>query len=408
MTASSSPDQSLPRALPWLKQPPERRLLPSAVLALVLAAAFLLAGCEPAKGDMPAMPPPEVTTIPVKPEQIDVAYQYVGQTEGSREVEVRARVTGIVLERKYEEGTQVKAGDTLFLIDRAPFEVAVAQAQAELASSTAREAQTRREVARLKPLIAARAVSQREYDDALSAHDVARANVQLAQARLREAELNLGYTRVTASVAGMSGRALKSEGSLVTVNSDSLLTRVSQVDPIWVNFSLSENQRLRIASEAAAGRLVLPPDGYLGVEVVLADGTTYSHKGRVNFSDARVNTTTGTIDARAEFPNPDRALLPGQFVRVRVNGASRPKAILVPQRAVLEGPDGKFVFVVREGKAEPRPVQVGDWHDKQWIISQGLEEGDAVIVDGVVKVRPGSPVKVAGAAQPPARITKSD
>ena len=174
MTASSSPDQSLPRALPWLKQPPERRLLPSAVLALVLAAAFLLAGCEPAKGDMPAMPPPEVTTIPVKPEQIDVAYQYVGQTEGSREVEVRARVTGIVLERKYEEGTQVKAGDTLFLIDRAPFEVAVAQAQAELASSTAREAQTRREVARLKPLIAARAVSQREYDDALSAHDVTR------------------------------------------------------------------------------------------------------------------------------------------------------------------------------------------------------------------------------------------
>ncbi len=389
MTAPSAPDQSLPR------------LYAAAIFALLLAAAFIISGCQQANGGMPQMPPPEVTTVPVKPEKIAVTYEYVGQTEGSREVEVRARVTGIVLERQYDEGAPVKAGDPLFLIDPAPFEVAVAQAKAELASSAAREAQARREAARLKPLIAARAVSQREYDDALSALDVARANVQLAQARLREAELNLGYTRITASINGMTGRALKSEGSLVTANSDSLLTRMSQVDPIWVNFSLSENQRLRIASEAAAGRLELPPDGNLGVEILLADGTTYAHKGRVNFSDARVATSTGTIDARAEFPNPDRVMLPGQFVRVRVNGASRPKAILVPQRAVLEGPDGKFVYVVRDGKAEARPVEVGDWHDKQWIISRGLEEGDAVIVDGTVKVRPGSPVRVAGQPQPP-------
>ena len=393
MTAPSAPDQSLPRSIA------------AAIFALLMAAAFVMGGCRQANGGMPQMPPPEVTTIPVKPEKIGVTYEYVGQTEGSREVEVRARVTGIVLERQYDEGAPVRAGDPLFLIDPAPFEVAVAQAKAELASSVAREAQARREVTRLKPLIAERAVSQREYDDATSALDVARANVQLAQARLREAELNLGYTRITASVNGMSGRALKSEGSLVTANSDSLLTRVSQVDPIWVNFSLSENQRLRIVSEAAAGRLELPPDGNLGVEVVLADGTTYAHKGRVNFSDVRVATTTGTIDGRAEFPNPDRVLLPGQFVRVRVNGASRPNAILVPQRAVLEGPDGKFVYVVRDGKAEPRPVEVGDWHDKQWIISRGLEEGDAVIVDGTVRVRPGSPVKVAGQPQP--RVSRS-
>ncbi len=220
----------------------------------------------------------------------------------------------------------------------------------------------------------------------------------MAKARLREADLNLGYTQVTSSINGMSGRALKSEGSLVTANNDSLLTRLSQVDPIYVNFSLSENQRLRIASEAAAGRLKLPADGSLAVDIVLADGSTFSHKGKVNFSDARVDTTTGTIDARAEFPNPDRALLPGQFVRVRVNGASRPAAILVPQRAVLEGPQGKFVFVVRDGKAEVRPVQVGDWHDNQWVIREGLAEGDSVIVDGVVKVRPGAQVKVAGGA----------
>ena len=234
MTVSSAPDRSLPFA--------------SVTLILLFAAGFLLAGCQPAKGDMPAMPPPEVTTMPVKPEKVNVTYEYVGQAEGSREVEVRARVTGIVLERKYEEGQPVKAGELLFLIDPAPFEVAVAKAKAELASAQAREAQSRREVARLKPLIAAKAVSQREYDDAMSASDVARANVQLAQARLREAELDLGYTRVTASVSGMTGRALKSEGSLVVANSDSLLTHVSQVDPIYVNFSLSENQRLRIAT----------------------------------------------------------------------------------------------------------------------------------------------------------------
>ena len=377
------------------------------LVALMLAAALLLPGCElaqggaKAQGGMPAMPPAQVTTVTVAPENVAVSYEYVGQTEGSREVEVRSRVTGIVLERQYDEGEPVQAGAPLFRIDPAPFEVAVAQARAELAGATAREAQARREVARLKPLIAEHAVSQREYDDALSAQDVARANQQLAQARLREANLNLGYTRITSSINGMSGRALKSEGSLVTANADSLLMRLSQVDPIYVNFSLSENQRLRIASEAAAGRLKLPSDGSLHVELVLADGTTYAQHGRVNFSDARVNTTTGTIDARAEFANPERTLMPGQFVRVRVNGASRPQAILVPQRAVLEGPHGKFVFVVNDGKAEARAVKVGEWHGNRWLISEGLSAGESVIVDGVVKVRPGAAVTVAEATGSP-------
>jgi membrane fusion protein (multidrug efflux system) len=369
----------------------------------VIGVCFFLAGCEQAKGDMPAMPPPEVNALSVSAEDVDVSYTYVGQTEGSLEVEVRARVTGIVLQRQYTEGAPVKVGAPLFLIDPAPFEVAVAQAQAEVANATAREAQARREVARLKPLIGQHAVSQREYDDALSTQEVARANGQLAQARLREANLNLGYTRVTSPISGVTGRALKSEGSLVTVNGDNLLARLSQVDPIYVNFSLSENQRLRIAREAASGSLKLPADGNLGVEVVLADGTTYAHKGKVNFSDARVDTSTGTIDARAEFANPDRLLMPGQFVRVKVNGAQRPRAIVVPQRAVLDGPSGKFVFVVQDGRAEVRPVQVGDWHGDRWVINEGLREGETVIVDGVVKVRPGTPVKVAGGSEAPVR-----
>ena len=381
---------------------PHAKSLPRAAVALAMAIAtgLLVSGCEQARGGPPAMPPPEVSAVEIKPASVDVSYEYVGQTEGSREVEVRSRVTGIVLERQYDEGAPVQAGAPLFVIDPAPFEVAVAQASAELASATAREAQARREAARLKPLIAERAVSQREYDDAVSTLDVARANLQLAQASVRNAQLNLGYTRVTAPITGMTGRALKSEGSLVTANADSLLTRLSQVDPIYVNFSLSENQRLRIAGEVASGSLKLPPDGSLGVEIVLADGTSYSHKGRVNFSDARVDTRTGTIDVRAAFPNPERTLIPGQFVRVRVNGATRPQAILVPQRAVQEGPQGKFVYVVRDGKAEPRPVRVGDWHTNQWVISEGLHAGDSVIVDGTVKVRPGAPVTVAGTPDP--------
>lgn len=383
----------------FTSRPPFRNTL---ALALGLAAAtLLLPGCDNALGEAShgpaAMPPPEVTAIAVEPQEIAVSREYVGQTEGSRDVEVRARVTGILLEREYREGTTVTPGAPLFRIDPAPFQAAVAQARAEVGSAVAREAQARREAERLKPLIAQRAVSQREYDDAMSNLEIARANLELARARLRAAELDLGYTRVTAPIGGISSRAVKSEGSLVVANGDSLLTRVTQVDPIRVNFSLSENERLRIARETAAGRLVLPADGALDVEMLLADGTTYQHRGRVDFSDARFDTATGTLDLRAEFPNPEQQILPGQFVRVRVNGGVRPSAILVPQRSVLDGPQGKFVYVVKDGKAEARPVQVGDWHGKQWVVQEGLDAGEAVIVDGVVKVRPGAPVRMAQA-----------
>jgi membrane fusion protein (multidrug efflux system) len=378
---------------------PSRQALALAVA--LLAATLLLPGCDQAQGESAhgpaAMPPPEVTAVSVSPQEVAVSREYVGQTEGSRDVEVRARVTGILLERVFREGSVVEPGAPLFRIDPAPFEVAVAQARAELASAVAREAQARREAARLKPLIAQRAISQREYDDSMSTLDVARANLELSRARLREAELDLGYTRVTAPIGGTTGRANKSEGSLVTANADSLLTRVTQVDPIRVNFSLSENERLNIARETAAGRLQLPADGALDVEILLGDGTTYGHRGRVDFSDARFDPATGTLDLRAEFPNPDRQILPGQFVRVRVNGGTRPNAILVPQRSVLDGPQGKFVYVVKDGKAEVRPVEVGDWYGKQWVVSQGLNAGDSVIVDGVVKVRPGAPVRMAQA-----------
>lgn len=373
------------------------KFLPFVLLSLVLAA------CGKPAGAPPAFPPPEVTTQSAKTEPVEVAFEYVGQTEGSLEVEVRGRVTGIVQQRLYDEGKPVRAGAPLFVIDPAPFEVALAQAQAEEAAAEARAAQAGREAARLKPLFAARAVSQREFDDATSASEIAAANVKMSQAKVREAQLNLGYTRVNAPIDGVTGRALKSVGSLVTANADSLLTKLARIDPIYVNFSLAEGEQLRLRKEAAEGRLKLPGDGGYHVELILTDGTVYAQKGRVNFADARVNTTTGTIENRAVFANPARSIVPGQFVRVRVNGAVRPAAILIPQRAVLEGPQGKFVYVVKDGKAEVRPVELGEWRGDRWIVSKGVEPADEVVVDGVMKLQPGAPVRVAGAGGTPSQ-----
>jgi len=273
--------------------------------------------------------------------------------------------------------------------------VAAARAEAALASAEAKLAQAKRNGARLKPLFEIKAASQKDYDDAASAEQVAEAEVKTARANLADAKLNLGYTRVEAPIAGIASRAQRSEGNYVS-GPEVLLTTVSQIDPIYVLFSVSDEERVRLAREADAGRLVLPRDGRFQVTVKLADGSVYSETGKPNFTDVRVSGSTSTSEARAELPNPAGFLHPGQFVRVALKGAERPAAILVPQRAVLEGPKGKFVYVVNaESKAEPRPVELGDWHGEAWIVTAGLASGDRVIVDGVMKIGPGSPVAVA-------------
>jgi membrane fusion protein (multidrug efflux system) len=368
-----------------------------AMLAVALLAATV-GGCERA-GSQPrgGMPPPEVTVLTIEPRSVPATFEYTGQTAGSREVEVRARVTGILLKRNFLEGGRVTAGQSLFTIDPAPYRAALARADADVASAEARLAQTQRNAARLKPLHEGRAVSQKEYDDALSNDAIAAADLKAAQARLTEARLNLEYTRVESPITGIAGRALRSEGNYVS-GSDVLLTTVTQINPIYVLFGISDEERLRLNREVEAGRLVLPGNGQFHVSVKLAEGEMYANSGKLTFTDVRISGSTGTSEARAELPNPDGLLRPGQFVRVILNGAQRPDAILVPQRAVLEGPKGKFVYLVNaEGKADARPVEVGDWHGDDWIITAGLKAGDKVIVDGVMKIGPGAPVRVAAA-----------
>jgi membrane fusion protein (multidrug efflux system) len=281
------------------------------------------------------------------------------------------------------------------VVDPAPFQVALNRADADVASAEAKLAQATRTLARLKPLWDARAVSQREADDAASAEQVARAELKGAQARRAEAALNLSYTKVESPLSGAVGRSQVSEGTLVA-GPGTLLTTLTQTDPVKVRFGIADTDQLKWRTEMAAGQLVLPAHEAFTVEVKLADGSVYPRKGKLLFSDTRVSGNTGTVEAEAEVPNPDGALKPGQFVRVRLTGATRPKAMVVPSRAVLEGPQGKFVYVAADNKAVPKPVQVGDQVGDQWIITSGLSEGDQVIVDGMARIFfPGAPIQVA-------------
>jgi membrane fusion protein (multidrug efflux system) len=338
----------------------------------------------------------------VQPRTIPVDFEYPAQTAGSREVEVRARVAGILLKRNFEEGSPVKAGQSLYAIDAAPFEAAASRAEADVAAAEARLSNAARNAKRMKPLYEARAASQKDFDDAVSAEDIAAADLKAAKARLAEARLSLGYTKVEAPVSGISSRSLKSEGTLVS-GPDVLLTTVTQVDPIYVNFGLSEAEQSRLKQDVAAGKLVLPKENRFDVQVRFEDGRVYAKSGRLAFTDVRLNNSTGTSDARAVLPNPDGAIQPGQFVRVILKGAQRPNAIAVPQRAVMEGASGKQVYLLSpDNKAMPRPIVVGEWSGTDWIVTSGLAPGDKVIVDGLQKVKDGMEVKATQAAAQPA------
>jgi membrane fusion protein (multidrug efflux system) len=394
------------------------RSAPCRLLFLLLLPA-VLAGCGASNGSekgsgkgkgggnpFAGMPPPEVSVVTVAPRALEESFEYVGQTAGSREVEVRARVTGILLSRNFKEGAPVKMGQSLYTIDPAQFEAAVNRSAADVAAAEARLEQAKRNAARLKPLFAEKAVSQKDYDDAVSAEAIGEADLKAARARLTEARLNLAYTKVAAPASGITGRSLRQEGSLVS-GPDVLLTTITQVMPIWVNFGIPDREQQAIQADVQAGRLVLPKGGSFQVALKRADGTLFGPTGRVNFADVRVSPATGTREMRAELPNPEGALRPGEFVRVILKGATRPNAITVPQRAVLEGPQGKFVYVVNaESKVEARPVEAGEWHGEQWIITNGLNAGDRVVTDGVMKLGPGAPVRIAQGGQPQAPAQK--
>jgi membrane fusion protein (multidrug efflux system) len=350
------------------------------VTLILIAGTLALGACSDSKAPPPPpMGPLPVTVLEVQPQKVPTAIEVMAQTEGARETEVRARVGGILTKRLYQEGETVKAGQPLFQIDPVPYQIALSEARAK-------SDQASREMKRLKGLIEAKAISQKEYDDAVSTNAI-------AQAALRQAELNLAWTTVTAPVAGTTGRAAKSEGNLVTVGSDSLLTSIYQLNPMWVRFSLGESDLAKFPGGRISEKDVS------GVELLLANGTPYPVPGKLNFLASNIDTTLGTQALRAEFDNPDNQLLPGQFVRIRLLTGERDGVFLVPQSAVVQTEQGAIVMLAdADNKVAPRPVQAGEWRGKDWIILGGLKAGDKVIVDNLMKLRPGAPV----APNPPA------
>jgi len=365
--------------------------------ALVLCAAVLLAACGKT-GTPPPPPAAEVTITTVEAKDAPVTFQFVGVTASSQQVEVRARVDGFLDERLYTEGSIVKQGDVMFKMDAKPFEAQLDAARAALAQQQAKLWTAQANLKRVKPLAAANAVSKKELDDAQGRVNAAAAAVAMARADVETAQLNLGYTTIYAPVTGASSFARIQNGAYVN-QQNSLLTYVAQIDPIWVDFSVSEDEMLRFREQRESGQLRVPEPNAMDVEIVLADGSVFPAVGRIFFADASYSTETGTFLLRATFNNPDGTLRPGQFVRVHVKGITRPDAILVPQRAVMQGAQGFFVWIVdAEGKAQVRGVEVGDWQADNWFISKGLAAGDRVITDGLMRLAKGVPVKIAEAA----------
>jgi membrane fusion protein, multidrug efflux system len=359
-----------------------------------VAAIAVLAGCGKKEEAAQSRPAAEVTVIQVATRDTAVGFEYVGQTESSRQVQIVARVNGFLEKRVYVEGSLVKAGQVLFRQDARPFQAALDAAKGALGEQQARLQVARSDLERVKPLAAKNALSQKDLDNSIGQEQAAAAAVESAKANLEQAQLNLGYTTIFTPVTGLSSYARVNEGSYVQP-ANSLLTYVQQVDPIYVNFSISENDLLRVRDEQRRGQIRLPAKDAFEVQIELGDGSVYPYRGLITFGDADFNQQTGTYFLRATLKNPDAALRPGQFVRVRVEGAVRPKAILVPQRAVLQGAQGNFVWIVNsESKVEPRPVEVGPWHGDDWFINRGLTPGDVVVVEGVLKLGPGAPVKV--------------
>ena len=346
-----------------------------AVLSITTLTLLLMTACSgeskpPQAATPPALP---VTVVEMKPVNLPTIIELMAQTEGAKETEVRARVGGILLKRLYEEGTPVKAGQPLFQIDPAPYEFV-------LAEISAKADQTAREQARLNGLLSQQAVSQKEYDDAVSAN-------AMAQAALRQAKLNLSWTTVTAPVAGTSGRSVKSEGNLISTSDATPLTSIYQSNPMWVRFGLSETD----TASLPGGQL--KADMVSGVELVLPDGSIYARPGKINFLASTIDPTLGTQQLRAEFDNHDGKLLPGQFVRVRLMTGERKGIFLVPQAAVVQTEQARLVMTAdADNKVAPRPVETAEWHGKDWVITKGLQPGDRVIVDNLMKLRPGASI----------------
>ncbi|MEL3924641.1 efflux RND transporter periplasmic adaptor subunit [Aeromonas enteropelogenes] len=370
------------------------------VLTLALIGGLTACGGEtdPAANAMPAVP---VVVNEVTPVDVPLTTEMVGETAGFREIEVRSRVSGILLKRTYVEGQPVTAGQELFLVDPAPYKVALEQAKGTLAQEQARLNKARADKDRIIPLFKRQVVSRKDYDDTIANYEAAVASLQAAQAKVKEADLNLSYTQVTAPISGMASKSSQSEGSLISTSGDSsLLTTITQFDPLYVNFSYSEQDRLNFEKSVKKGLIEAKSATDWRTHIQLADGSTYPEPGRLNFSDTRVDPQTGTIRARAIFDNKDGALLPGQFVRLTIDLGTRKNAIVVPPRAIVQSQADRLVMVVdAENKVSPRPVKLGPTVSSGIIIDSGLQAGDRYIVEGLMKARPGAVVKPVSAEE---------
>jgi membrane fusion protein (multidrug efflux system) len=358
---------------------------------IIVAATILLPACRSEK-KASAPPPPVVTTMNIIQRDVPVVFEYVAQTQSSHLVNIQARVSGFIDNRLYTEGATVKEGQVLFQMDAKPFQVQLDQARAALARQEAALETARLNLARTKPLVEQNALSQKDLDDATGRYQSDAAAVEQAKAQVETAKLNLSYTTIKSPVTGVSSSALQTDGTYVS-SQNSLLTTVAVLSPMWVNFSISENEMQSYREQIAKGLLRSPGAERYTVEVILVDGSVYPYTGQITFAEPSYNAQTGTFLIRASVSNPKGVLRPNQYVRARLKGAIRPKAILVPQRAVQQGSRGHFVWVVgKDDKAEQRPVVVGGWRGNYWFISEGLRSGDQVVVDGGLTLRPGMPV----------------
>jgi membrane fusion protein, multidrug efflux system len=341
---------------------------------------------------------------------------FVAQTQSSQQVEIYARVTGFLDKRVYAEGTIVHAGDVLFQMDHRPYQVQLDAAKAALAQQQARLTTAEAKLARVRPLAKLNALSQKDLDNATGEVNAAQAAVDGAKANVATAELNLSYTTIVSPVTGITAAALQQDGTYIG-DLNTKLTSVAVVSPMWVNYSVSENQLLALRTQLAKGSLRAPEGDQHEVEIILSDGSTFPQKGKISFRAPAFNAKTGTFLVRATVDNPDGLMLPNQYVQSRVLGFTRPDAILVPQRAVHQSAKGHIVWVVGEGgKAELRPVDVGDWQGDDWFITDGLRAGETVVVDGALTLQPGALVKAeplvpgeessTGSTAPPAQQTR--
>lgn len=403
-----------PRRRPVSRSP----LGPLFLLPLVAA----LAACSPSEAPQAAagggMPAPEVGVVTVAPGDVGLLTELPGRLEASRVAQVRARAAGILQQRSFQEGSDVKAGQVLFRIDAAPYEAALASARASLAKAEASLVQATALADRYKPLVAENAISQQEYANALAAQKVAEADVAAGKAAVQTASINLGYANVTSPISGRIGRALVTEGALVGQGTPTELAVIQQIDPLYINFTQSASEALKLRAAMASGKYKKAGANAANVSVVLEDGSVHKQPGRLLFTDLTVDATSGQVTLRAEVPNPDRSLLPGLYVRVRLEQAQVDNGVLLPQQAVTRTGAADTVMVVGEGgRVSPRPVKLGPAQGTNWVVLDGLKAGEQVMVDGFQKlprVKPGDPMVVQpvpwqanGAAKAPAQAASA-